>query len=181
MAKPVCLITGVGDGTGAALARRFAETYRVAMLARNQGRLRSLEDELEGARGYICDVGDLEALEAGQLDLAPGDAVVARGVQLENLLRRPQAALGQLLLGGFDSPAAALLISLLLLDSGPNDDPQVADAIRLDAGLLDYDGDNLIVTPHIAWATNEARQKAIGELAANAIAFMNGEKRNRVV
>ena len=63
MTKPVCLITGVGDGTGAALARRFAESYRVAMLARNQGRLRSLEDELEGARGYICDVGDLETLE----------------------------------------------------------------------------------------------------------------------
>ena len=47
--------------------------------------------------------------------------------------------------------------------------------------LLDYDGDNLIVTPHIAWATNEARQNAISELAANAIAFMNGEERNRVV
>ena len=47
--------------------------------------------------------------------------------------------------------------------------------------LLDYDGDNLIVTPHIAWATNEARQHALSELAANAIAFMKGEKRNRVV
>lgn len=47
--------------------------------------------------------------------------------------------------------------------------------------LLDYDGDNLIVTPHIAWATNEARQNALSELAANAIAFMRGEKRNRVV
>ena len=32
--------------------------------------------------------------------------------------------------------------------------------------LLDYDGDNLIVTPHIAWATDEARQNAIDELAA---------------
>ncbi len=64
MTKPVCLITGVGDGTGAALARRFAETYRVAMLARNEGRLRSLEDELEGARAYVCDVGDLKELEA---------------------------------------------------------------------------------------------------------------------
>jgi len=47
--------------------------------------------------------------------------------------------------------------------------------------LLDYDGDNLIVTPHIAWATNEARQNALSELAANALAFMNGQKRNRVV
>ena len=64
MAKPVCLITGVGDGTGAALARRFAETYRVAMLARNEQRLRSLEDDLAGSRAYFCDVGDLTALEA---------------------------------------------------------------------------------------------------------------------
>ncbi|MDX1518100.1 MAG: D-2-hydroxyacid dehydrogenase [Woeseiaceae bacterium] len=47
--------------------------------------------------------------------------------------------------------------------------------------LLDYDGDNLIVTPHIAWASNEARQNAIEELAANIRAFSNGESRNRVV
>ena len=47
--------------------------------------------------------------------------------------------------------------------------------------LLDYTGDNLIITPHIAWATNEARQNAIDELAANAAAFIAGDKRNRVV
>ena len=47
--------------------------------------------------------------------------------------------------------------------------------------LIDYEGDNLIITPHVAWATNEARQNAIDELAANAAAFMAGEKRNRVV
>ncbi len=47
--------------------------------------------------------------------------------------------------------------------------------------LLDYDGPNLIVTPHIAWATIEARQNAINELAANVDAFLKGEKRNRVV
>lgn len=47
--------------------------------------------------------------------------------------------------------------------------------------LLDYSGRNLIVTPHIAWATNEARQAAIDELAANIEAFLNGERRNRVV
>ena len=47
--------------------------------------------------------------------------------------------------------------------------------------LLDYTGANLIVTPHIAWATNEARQNAIDELAANAAAFIAGEQRNRVV
>ena len=47
--------------------------------------------------------------------------------------------------------------------------------------LLDYDGDNLIITPHVAWATVEARQNAINELAKNVRAFLNGKERNRVV
>jgi len=47
--------------------------------------------------------------------------------------------------------------------------------------LLDYAGDNLIVTPHVAWATNEARQNAIDELAANVEAFLAGKERNRMV
>ena len=47
--------------------------------------------------------------------------------------------------------------------------------------LLDYAGDNLIVTPHIAWATNEARQAAVDELTANIAAYLEGGERNRVV
>jgi glycerate dehydrogenase len=47
--------------------------------------------------------------------------------------------------------------------------------------LLDYEGGNLIVTPHIAWATTTARQNAIDELAANTRAFLEGRERNRVV
>ena len=46
--------------------------------------------------------------------------------------------------------------------------------------LLDYDGDNLLVTPHIAWGTLQARQNAIDELTANVRAFLNGERRNRL-
>jgi glycerate dehydrogenase len=46
--------------------------------------------------------------------------------------------------------------------------------------LLEYGDDNLIVTPHIAWATDEARQNAIDELAANTRAFLGGTERNRV-
>lgn len=46
--------------------------------------------------------------------------------------------------------------------------------------LLDYGEDNLILTPHIAWATLNARQKAVDEVAANLTAFLNGETRNRV-
>ena len=44
MTGPVCVISGVGPGTGSALARRFARGgYRVAMLARNAERLNTLE------------------------------------------------------------------------------------------------------------------------------------------
>ncbi|MGA9852917.1 MAG: 2-hydroxyacid dehydrogenase [Gammaproteobacteria bacterium] len=39
---------------------------------------------------------------------------------------------------------------------------------------------NLIVTPHIAWATREARQRVINEMALNIQAFKQGEKRNQV-
>ena len=47
--------------------------------------------------------------------------------------------------------------------------------------LLDYTGDNLIVTPHIAWGTLTARQAAIDELTANIAAFLDGKERCRVV
>ncbi len=65
MAGGVCVVTGVGPGNGAAFARRFArEGYRVAMLARSEDRLRELEAEIDGARGYATDVGDPDAVAA---------------------------------------------------------------------------------------------------------------------
>lgn len=65
MSDPACLISGVGPGTGSALARRFASGgYRVAMLARDEDRLRALESEIEGSRAYVCDVSDSEAVRA---------------------------------------------------------------------------------------------------------------------
>lgn len=60
--EKVCLITGVGPGTGAALVRRFAEGYRVAMLARTADRLAELEEEVPGAQAFPCDVSDEEQL-----------------------------------------------------------------------------------------------------------------------
>ena len=46
--------------------------------------------------------------------------------------------------------------------------------------LLAGDIPNLIVTPHIAWAARESRQRCIDEMAANVQAFRRGERRNRV-
>ena len=64
MSQEVCLVTGVGPGTGTALARRFAEGYRVAMIARSEERLGALEAELDGAVAFPCDVSDEMALRA---------------------------------------------------------------------------------------------------------------------
>jgi len=81
----VCLITGVGPGTGTALATRFASGgYRVALLARNAGRLAALEKQLPGSRAFACDVGDPAAL-AGVLDdvrrtLGPPEVVIHNAV-----------------------------------------------------------------------------------------------------
>lgn len=59
MTQPVCVISGVGPGTGSALVRRFAAGgYRVAMLARNATRLSELAAEMAAATPYVCDVSD---------------------------------------------------------------------------------------------------------------------------
>ena len=46
--------------------------------------------------------------------------------------------------------------------------------------LLDPEIPNLIVTPHIAWASREARQRMLDQVAANIEAWLAGERRNRV-
>ena len=42
------------------------------------------------------------------------------------------------------------------------------------------DSSKLIITPHIAWATVEARQRVTEEVYKNIVAFQNGEERNVV-
>ncbi len=84
MRDKVCLITGVGPGTGAALARRFSADYRVAMFARSGERLAELEKELPDARGFVCDVSDEAALKTSfeqvQGELGSPDVVIHNAV-----------------------------------------------------------------------------------------------------
>jgi glycerate dehydrogenase len=47
--------------------------------------------------------------------------------------------------------------------------------------ILDSSIPNLIVTPHIAWAAFEARQRAVDELSLNIEDFLRGGKRGRVI
>ena len=57
----------------------------------------------------------------------------------------------------------------VLVREPPSDNP------LLSAGIP-----NLIVTPHIAWASREARQRLVAELATNIEMFLQGISRNVV-
>jgi glycerate dehydrogenase len=61
-------------------------------------------------------------------------------------------------------------IDVLPHEPPPADDP-----------LLDPKIPNLIVTPHVAWAAREARQRCLDEVAANIKDFIEGGRRSRVV
>ncbi|HEX4182736.1 MAG TPA: SDR family NAD(P)-dependent oxidoreductase [Caulobacteraceae bacterium] len=91
MSKPVCLITGVGPGTGSALARRFAEGgYRLALLARDHDRIASLAKALGDAFAFACDVSDPDQVEA-----AAGE--------VERLLGAPEVVIHNAVGGAFGS------------------------------------------------------------------------------
>jgi NAD(P)-dependent dehydrogenase (short-subunit alcohol dehydrogenase family) len=63
--KKVCLITGVGPGTGSALVRRFAASgYRIIMIARDAARLAAIEKDVTDAHAYPCDVANEAQLQA---------------------------------------------------------------------------------------------------------------------
>jgi glycerate dehydrogenase len=47
--------------------------------------------------------------------------------------------------------------------------------------LLDPAIPNLILTPHVAWAARESRQRAVDEIAANIRSFIAGGRRGRVI
>ncbi|HSQ70487.1 MAG TPA: NAD(P)-dependent oxidoreductase [Steroidobacteraceae bacterium] len=101
---------------------------------------------------------------AEELSLMKPDAVLintARGALIDS------AALATALNEGRLGGAA--------IDVLPQEPPVDGDA------LLDPTIPNLIVTPHVAWAAREARQRCIDEMAANVADFRLGGRRGRVV
>ena len=66
------------------------------------------------------------------------------------------------------------LLGAAAIDVLPEEPPTAGHPL-LDTGL-----ENLIVTPHIAWAARESRQRALDEVVANVRDFFAGGRRNRV-
>ena len=52
----VCVVVGVGDGLGAALARRFAVGYKVALIARSGEVIAKVSDEITAAGGVALPI-----------------------------------------------------------------------------------------------------------------------------
>jgi len=57
----------------------------------------------------------------------------------------------------------------------PQEPPQAGDP------LLDPSVPNLLVTPHIAWAARDARQRCVDQMAANIRDFLGGGRAGRIV
>jgi NADP-dependent 3-hydroxy acid dehydrogenase YdfG len=77
---PVVVVTGVGPGTGAAIARRFSMGgNKVAMPARTSERLAALERELPNAN--VTDETQLDAtIEAVRRDLSTPTVLIHNAV-----------------------------------------------------------------------------------------------------
>lgn len=82
--EPVAVVVGVGPGTGAALARRFAKAYRVALVARSNDYLKTLAAEIRTGGG--------EALEA-PADVGNSSEVAAAFAAIREKLADPEILL----------------------------------------------------------------------------------------
>jgi glycerate dehydrogenase len=96
-------------------------------------------------------------------------------------LMKPEALLINTARGGLiDGAALAAALKAKRL-AGAGLDVLAREPPPADDPLLDPTLPNLLVTPHVAWAAREARQRCIDEIAANIQDFCNGGRRGRVV
>jgi len=63
MSDRVCVVIGVGPKNGASIAKKFSdEGYKVAVLARSVDYVQELASSLKDAKGYVCDVTNVEMI-----------------------------------------------------------------------------------------------------------------------
>ena len=165
VSRPVCLITGVGPGTGAALVRRFAERYDVAMLARDRERLEALSAEVASARAYACDVTEPGRL--GTVLDAVGEEMGSPEVLVHNAVGGAWGAVldvdPEILLRNFRVNAIALLHLIQAL--GPEMVARGQGAILATGNTAAYRGSK----GFSAFAPTKAAQRILLESAAREL------------
>jgi glycerate dehydrogenase len=164
-------VIGWGElGRGAA---RVAEAFGMRVVIANRRGESPRPDRVELER--LLAMSDIVSLHCPLSDSTRG-LIGAR----ELALMKPDALLINTARGGLvDSRALSMAlkagrlggagIDVLAQEPPPDDDP-----------LLDPDIPNLLLTPHVAWAAREARQRCLDEMAANISDFASGGRRSRV-
>ena len=95
-------------------------------------------------------------------------------------MMKPTAILLNLARGGVvDEAALALALSAGRI-AGAGVDALSNEPPRNGNPLLDMVGHNCIVTPHVAWASQQAMARLAEEVVCNIEAFYAGEARNRI-
>ena len=165
-------VVGWGDlGRGAA---RVAEAFGMRVVVANRRGAPAAEERMELTQllaiadilSLHCPLNDStrDLIGARELALMKSDALLintARGALIDG--HALSAALKAGRLGGAG------------IDVLPQEPPLHGEP------LLDPAIPNLLLTPHIAWAAREARQRCIDEMAANIEDFRGGGRRGRVV
>jgi short-subunit dehydrogenase len=77
----VCVVVGVGEGLGAALARRFAARYKVGLIARSAEVITKTAGEIRAAGGVALPLqsdATIQEQVAAAHEWAPGSSVPSR-------------------------------------------------------------------------------------------------------
>jgi glycerate dehydrogenase len=149
--------------------------------------------EAFGMQVLICQhlVGEPEEGRVALHDLLPQIDVLSLHCPLNDVtqdligteelaLMRPEAIVINTARGGVVNEAALMHALREEQIGGAGVDVLSSEPPSEDNPLLATGVPHLIVSPHIAWASCESRQRLVGELAMNIQAFLAGEKRNRV-
>jgi glycerate dehydrogenase len=164
-------VVGWGElGRGAA---RMAEAFGMRVIVANRRAERAKADRVELPR--LLAISDIVSLHC-PLDSSTRGLIGARELEL----MKPDALLINTARGGLvDGRALAAALKAHRLGGAGIDvlshEPPLEDDPLLDPGIP-----NLILTPHVAWAAREARQRCVDEMAANIAEFRRGGRRSRV-
>src|SRR2546428_298812 len=150
----------------------------------------NVEIEAARARGIcVCNVPGYAAQSVAQFTVALILELATRAGGYMALVRRgarelmnPNAFLVNTARGALIDEAALIqalrqkrlagaALDVISREPPPSDHPVIRAAKELD---------NLLVTPHCAWSTREARRRLLDEVAENILAFLRGEERNRL-